>query len=248
MALFRTGNPILSDKTFTSVERTAGEANVMTIQGTVNKTALLGLLLLISALWTWNLFYAGSGAVGLLTGVGVFGGLAAALVTIFKKNWSAVTAPIYALLEGMAIGGISAFFETQFPGIVIQAVALTFGVLVGLLMAYRSRLIKATENFKLGVASATGAIFLIYMMSFVLGMFGTSVPFIHESGIIGIGFSLFVVVIAALNLVLDFDFIEQGAAAEAPKYMEWFAAFALMVTLIWLYIEILRLLAKLRSR
>jgi uncharacterized YccA/Bax inhibitor family protein len=160
----------------------------------------------------------------------------------------AFTAPIYALLEGLFLGGISAIFEAQYPGIVIQAVSLTFGTLFCLLLAYRSGIIKVTENFKLGVAAATGGIALIYLATLVLGLFGVRMPFIHESGLIGIGFSLFVVVIAALNLVLDFDFIESGAKSGAPKYMEWYAAFGLMVTLIWLYIEILRLLAKLRSR
>ena len=151
-------------------------------------------------------------------------------------------------MEGLFLGGISAIFEAQFSGIVIQAVGLTFGTLFCLLMVYKSGLIKATENFKLGIASATGAIFLVYLVSMILGFFGVQMPFIHESGIIGIGFSIFVVVIAALNLVLDFDFIENGSQMGAPKYMEWYAAFGLMVTLVWLYIEILRLLTKLRSR
>jgi uncharacterized YccA/Bax inhibitor family protein len=159
-----------------------------------------------------------------------------------------VTAPIYAALEGLALGGISALFESHYPGIVSQAVFLTFGTLAALLIAYRSGWIKATENFKLGVAAATGGIFFVYLISFVLSFFGVSIPLIHGSGIFGILFSLFVVVIAALNLVLDFDFIEQGAEQGAPKYMEWYAAFGLMVTLIWLYLEILRLLAKLQQR
>ncbi len=179
---------------------------------------------------------------------GAIGGLIVALVTVFKKTWAGITSPVYALLEGLFLGGISAIFEAQYPGIVIQAVALTFGTLFSLLLAYKSRLIKVTENFKLGVAAATGSIFLIYLANMLLGFFGIHMPFIHESGIIGIGFSLVVVVIAALNLVLDFDFIENGAASGAPKYMEWYAAFGLMVTLIWLYLEMLRLLAKLRSR
>jgi uncharacterized YccA/Bax inhibitor family protein len=170
------------------------------------------------------------------------------LITFFKPTLAPITTPIYAALEGLALGAISALVEMRFPGIVIQAVALTFGTLFCLLMAYRSGLIQATENFKLGVVAATGGIFMIYMVSWVLSFFGTSVPFIHESGIIGILFSLGVVVIAALNLVLDFDFIEQGAESGAPKYMEWYAAFGLLVTLVWLYIEILHLLMKLRSR
>jgi uncharacterized YccA/Bax inhibitor family protein len=171
-----------------------------------------------------------------------------ALVTIFKKEWAGITAPLYALLEGLAIGGISAVFEAQFPGIVIQAVALTFGTCLALLLAYKSRLIRATENFKLGVVAATGGIALFYLITFILSFFGVRVSIFYSSGWMGIGFSLFVCVIAALNLVLDFDFIEQGAAQGAPKYMEWYGAFGLMVTLIWLYLEILRLLAKLRSR
>jgi uncharacterized YccA/Bax inhibitor family protein len=167
---------------------------------------------------------------------------------VFKKNWAIVTAPLYAVLEGLVLGGLSATFEARFPGIVIQAVGLTFGTLFALLLAYKSGVIKATENFKLGVVAATGGIALVYLAGFVLGFFGVSIPYIHGSGTIGILFSLVVVVIAALNLVLDFDFIESGAASGAPKYMEWYAAFGLLVTLIWLYLEILRLLAKLRSR
>jgi uncharacterized YccA/Bax inhibitor family protein len=159
-----------------------------------------------------------------------------------------VTAPLYAVLEGLAIGGISAFFEARFPGIVIQAVALTFGTLLCLLLVYKARIIKVTAHFRLGVVAATGGIALIYFITIVLGFFGIRMPYIHDSGIIGIGFSLFVVTIAALNLVLDFDFIEKGAASGAPKFMEWYAAFGLVVTLIWLYLEILRLLAKIGSR
>jgi uncharacterized YccA/Bax inhibitor family protein len=159
-----------------------------------------------------------------------------------------VTGPIYALLEGLFLGGISAVLNAQMPGIVIQAVGLTFGTLACLLVAYRTGIIKAAENFKLGVVAATGGICLLYMVSIVMGFFGGSIPMIHSSSPMGIGFSLFVVVIAALNLVLDFDFIEQGAEHGAPKYMEWYAAFGLMVTLVWLYLEILRLLAKLNSR
>jgi uncharacterized YccA/Bax inhibitor family protein len=169
-------------------------------------------------------------------------------VTVFKKSRAGVTAPIYALLEGLLLGGLSAIFEAQYPGIVIQAVGLTFGTLFCLLVAYTSRMIKVTQNFRLGVFAATGGIALFYLASMVLGFFGIHIPYIHEGGLIGIGFSLFIVVIAALNLVLDFDFIEQAAAQGAPRYMEWYGAFGLIVTLVWLYIEILRLLSKLRSR
>jgi uncharacterized YccA/Bax inhibitor family protein len=247
MAMTRTANPALNAKTFTGLART-GEA--MTIQGTVNKTGIMLILLLIPAFWVWDKFFTtmDPASVSSWMMLGIIGGLIFALITVFKKEAAPVTAPIYAILEGLFLGGISAIFEAQFPGIVIQAVGLTFGTLFCLLMAYRSGMIRATENFKLGVAAATGGIFLMYLATFILGFFGVNVPFIHESGLIGIGFSLFVVVIAALNLVLDFDFIENGAAHGAPKYMEWYAAFGLMVTLIWLYIEFLRLLAKLRSR
>lgn len=243
----RTANPALNKKTFTSYGY-SHKTNVMTIQGTVNKTLIILLFLVLGAIWAWDMFYNQNPLFYPMMILGLIGGLVVAIVTIFKKEWSPFTAPVYGLLEGLLLGGISSIFEAMYPGIVIQAVALTFGTLFALLFAYKSRLIKATENFKLGVAAATGAIFMIYLATIVLGMFGVGIPFIHESGLIGIGFSLFVVTIAALNLVLDFDFIETGAETGAPKFMEWYAAFGLMVTLVWLYIEILRLLAKLRSR
>ena len=179
---------------------------------------------------------------------GGIGGLILALVTVFKREWSGFTAPAYAVCEGLVLGGISAIFELKFPGIVMQAVALTFGTLFCLLMAYKTGLIRVTEKFRLGVFVATAAIALVYLVSFVLGFFNLQVPFMVGSGLVSIGFSLFVVGIASLNLVLDFDFIEHGAEAGAPKYMEWYGAFGLMVTLVWLYIEILQLLAKLRGR
>lgn len=241
----RSGNPALTDRTFRGLERT-GEA--MTLGGTVNRTAIMFALLLITAGWTWNKFYIDGNPAAVMPymWLGIIGGLIAALVTVFKKTWAPITAPVYALLEGFALGGISAVFEVQYPGIVLQAVGLTFGTLAALLVAYRSGLIRATEKFKLGVVAATGGIFLVYFADIILRMFGVGIPFIHESGVIGIGFSVFVVIIAALNLVLDFDFIESGVAQGAPKYMEWYGAFGLMVTLIWLYLEFLRLLAKMR--
>jgi uncharacterized YccA/Bax inhibitor family protein len=249
--MMRTANPALNSKTFKQFGY-VDKSRVMTIQGTVHKTAILLLLVLASASWVWTNFFkagpTGAQAVSTWVTLGAVGGLIMAIVTIFKRQKAHIFAPIYALLEGLFLGGISAMLEARFPGIVIQAVSLTFGTLFCLLMAYRSGLIKPTENFKLGIAAATGGIFMVYMATFILGFFGMHMPFIHQGGIIGIGFSLFVVVIAALNLVLDFDFIEQGAEQGAPKYMEWYAAFGLIVTLIWLYIEILRLLAKIRSR
>jgi len=242
----RSGNPALNDKTFDQPFDLTLEDDRMTLMGTVHKTGALLILLLLTAGITWKMVYSGNASVGAFAIGGAIGGLIFALITIFKPNWAPLTAPIYAALEGLFIGAISAIFEKMFPGIVLQAVGLTFGTLFALLGAYRSGLIRATENFKLGVVAATGGIFLVYLVSMILGMFGVGVPFIHDSGPMGIAFSLFVVVIAALNLVLDFDFIENGAEAGAPKYMEWVGAFGLMVTLIWLYIEILHLLSKLR--
>ena len=246
----RTANPALNAKTFRNLPAAVDADHAMTIQGTVNKTVIMLVLLVISASWTWGIFYStgNPGAVSPWMIGGGIGGFIVAIVTVFKKHWSGITAPIYAILEGLFLGGISAVFESMYPGIVMQAVTLTFGTMFALLFAYKSGLIRVTENFRLGLVAATGGIFLVYMASFILGFFGINMPFIHESGLMGIGFSLFVVVIAALNLVLDFDFIEHGAEAGAPKFMEWYAAFGLMVTLIWLYVEMLRLLAKLRGR
>lgn len=242
----RTGNPILRDDTFAGHQELTGKE--MTLTGTVNKTAILLALTLITALWVWNNYFQlqDPAAVQPYMLGGLIGGLIFGFITIFAKKAAPFTAPLYALCEGLFLGGISAFYDIRYPGVVIQAVALTFGTLACLLVAYRSGLIRATENFKLGVVAATGAIALLYLVNFVMGFFGHSMGFIHESGTVGILFSLVVVVVAALNLVLDFDFIEQGVARRSPKYMEWYAAFGLLVTLIWLYLEMLRLLSKLR--
>jgi len=246
--LTRTSNPALNERAFQGERAVLGEA--MTLQGTVNKTGVLLICAVATAAWTWNLFLHSHSpqTVMPLAVLGGIGGLIVAMVTIFKKEWSGVTAPIYALLEGLVLGSISAMLELRFPGIAIQAVSLTFGTLVVLLLAYRSGLIAVTEKFRLGVIAATGGIALFYIVEIVLGFFGVHFTAINGSGAIGIGFSIFVVIIAALNLVLDFDFIETGVRVGAPKYMEWYGAFGLMVTLIWLYFEILRLLSKLRSR
>ena len=250
----RSGNPALKESTFLDLNSgtvVTGDGTTMTLNGTVNKTALLLVLTLAGALYTWNLFFASNGTANLMPYIltGAIGGFVVAMVTIFKKTWAPVTAPLYAGLEGVFIGAISAMFELKFPGIVMQAVGLTFGTLAALLMAYRSGLIKVTENFKLGVVAATGAIFLLYLVNMGMRLFGfEGMGFIHDSGWLGIGFSAVVVVIAALNLVLDFDFVEKGVEQNAPKYMEWYAAFGLLVTLIWLYLEMLRLLSKLQSR
>ena len=242
----RSGNPALKEDTFSQAPAMSG-AERMTLGGTVNKTGLSLFILLITASYIWNRGAADPALPAWIL-VSVVAGFILAIVTVFKKTWAPMTTPIYAAVEGLALGGISVIFESNYPGIVSQAVFLTFGTLAALLLAYRSGLIKATENFKLGIVAATGGIALLYLVSFVLGFFGMSVPLIHSSGTWGILFSLFVVVIAALNLVLDFDFIETGVERGAPKYMEWYAAFGLLVTLVWLYLEILRLLAKLQSR
>ncbi len=259
--MMRSANPALNANVFSQVQ-SFGSGGIMTLQGTVNKCFILLGLLVFSATWIWGkavqpapIFEGAGGAtqgippavMPLMIG-GAIGGFIVALITIFNKQIAGITAPIYALLEGLFLGGLSAILELRYPGIVMQAVALTFGTLFCLLAAYKSGLIKVTENFKLGIAAATGAICMIYLVSMVMGFFGASIPMIHSSGPLGIGFSLFVVTIAALNLVMDFDFIERGSEMGVPKYMEWFAAFGLMVTLVWLYIEILRLLSKLASR
>jgi len=245
--LMRTSNPALSDKAFQGLPGALGEG--MTLTGTVNKTGILVLCAIAGAAWTWHDFMLGEMAsVMMLLWVGVLGGLVFALATIFKKTWAPVTAPIYSLLEGLALGGISASLNARWPGIAIEAVSLTFGTLLVLLMAYRSGMIRVTAKFRLGVVAATGAIFLFYVVEMLLGFFGVHFAAINGSGALGIGVSLVIVVVASLNLVLDFDFIEHGVQMGAPKYMEWYGAFGLMVTLVWLYLEMLRLLAKINQR
>jgi uncharacterized YccA/Bax inhibitor family protein len=253
MPLFKTSNPALGSKTFQDLANRSGAidaANRMTVNGTVNRTGILLICAFATAAYTWHLFMQtrdASDVSGLLL-VGVFGGFITAMVTIFKKEWAPVTSPIYALLEGLFLGGISAFLEQRYPGIAIQAVGLTFGTLLTMLVVYSSGLIKVTDKLRIGIIAATGGIALFYLMEMALGFFHIQFVTINGSGPIGIAFSLFVCAIAALNLVLDFDFIEQGVNSGAPKYMEWYGAFGIMVTLVWLYLEILRLLSKLRSR
>ncbi len=264
--MMRTANPMLNDQVF-QIEGDYA-STTMTLQGTVTKTAILLATLVIMAtiVWAsvWPLLEANSQVIdrpGMVSGLsnvpgmiygfmfgGMIGGFILALITMSSPKSSPITAPMYAAAEGVFLGAFSAMFEFMFPQIIMQAVILTFGIFASLLIAYQSGLIRATENFKLGVAAATGGIMLVYLATIVLSFFGITMPFIHETGLMGIGFSLFVVVIAAMNLVLDFDFIENGVEHGAPKYMEWYAGFGLLVTLIWLYIEIVRLLAKLRSR
>lgn len=249
----QSGNPALNKNTFLDVANGAVFAHgneAMTVNGTVNKTGFLLILVLVGAMYSWSR-YAGPDSVAALMPLvlgGAIGGLVLALVTAFKKTWAPFTSPLYALAEGLFIGALSAIFEARYPGIVMRAVGLTFGTMAAMLIAYRSGLIKPTEKFKLGVFAATGGIALLYLVQLVMGFFGHSMGFINGNSGIAIGFSVVVVIIAALNLVLDFDFIETGARAGAPKYMEWYGAFALIVTLVWLYLEILRLMSKLQSR
>lgn len=248
----RSGNPALNERAFErfdiyEIERTGA----MTIQGTALKAGALLLLVVSAGAFSWMQFAAAGqqAAMPWLFG-GLIGGLVLAIATAFKPQWSPITAPLYAIAEGLFLGVVSAIYNNAFyDGIVVQAVCLTLGTMFAMLIAYQGGLIRVTEKFKAGVVAATGGILLVYLVSFALRVFfDISNPMVHGAGFLGIGFSVFVVVIAALFLVLDFDAIAEGAARGAPKYMEWYGAFSLMVTLIWLYLEILRLLAKLSSR
>jgi len=241
----RSGNPVLSNSTFTDVTR--GSSRPMTLPGVIHRSILLLLLVAGTSAGVWAHSNSHPSAIYPTMMIGALGGFVVAMVTSFKRDWAAVTSPIYAVLEGLFIGGISLVMEQRFPGLVLQAVLLTFGVMFALLAAYQSRIIRPSETFKSVIVGATFGIVIVYLVSMVLQLFfHMEIPLINGSGPLGIAFSLVVVGIAALNLVLDFDFIENGVAAGAPKWMEWYAAFALTVTLVWLYIEILRLLSKLR--
>jgi uncharacterized YccA/Bax inhibitor family protein len=241
-----TSNPAMNE----SVYQRAGFADstsVMTLEGTVFKTAILTVVLIGGAIVSWSPGVANTPlSQGMLIGCSI-GGMIIAFLTIFIPRISPYTAPLYAALEGLFLGGISSIFEHRYPGIAIQAVGLTFGVLAVMLGIYGTRIIRVTERFKIGVMAATGGICLVYFVAFIASFFGAHIQFINQPSLLGIGFSLFVVGIAALNLILDFDFIEQGVQRQAPKYMEWYGGFSLMVTLIWMYLEILRLLSKTRS-
>ncbi|MEB3204116.1 MAG: Bax inhibitor-1/YccA family protein [Candidatus Sericytochromatia bacterium] len=239
----RSANPTLSDTTFREVRRTAN-SRPMTLDGVISCSAWLLALVLGGAAGIW--YY--QPPAGLVISAAPVAAFVVAIVIILRKQAAPFLAPVYALAEGVALGGITLGAEQVYPGIAVQALGLTLGIFTALLVAYRSRLIQPSENFKLMVFSGTVGIGLYYLASFVGGMFGFQMPLIHESGLLGIGFSLLVVALASLNLVLDFDFIEQGVQARAPRYMEWYAAFGLVVTLVWLYLEVLHLLAKLRQR
>jgi uncharacterized YccA/Bax inhibitor family protein len=245
--IFRSNNPVLKQSAFAGQVAT-GET--MTVQGTVNKTGALLLCVVVTSAYTWGLSHSETPAAAYPWMIGgAIGGLIMALITVFKQQWSPLTAPIYALLEGLFLGGISAFFERSYPGIAVRAVTLTFATLFVLLLAYKFGIVRATRGFKLGVIAATGAICLVYLANMVMSLFfHTQMSFLYSSSPLSIGISLVVVVIAALNLIIDFDMIETGVRMGAPRYMEWYGAFGLMVTLIWLYTEILRLLGKINRR
>lgn len=244
--LFKTSNPALNAKTFENRVSSAGEA--MTLQGTVNRTAFLLFCAVATGAWTWWLAHTQPEAVTLCLWGGLIGGLVFALITTFKKEWSPVTAPIYALCEGLALGGISAALNQVYSGIVLQALGLTAAVTAVMLMLYTSGVIRATPKFTVGVIAATGGIFLFYMINLVMGFFGHHVSLLYNNGPWGIAISVCIVIVAALNLILDFDFVETGVYAGAAKYMEWYGAFGIMVTLVWMYIEILHLLSTIRSQ
>ncbi len=250
MDLFKSGNPTLSEKAFGSREYT-GYTDAMTIRGTLNKFGFMFLMLLGTAFYSWKEFATG-GNVQPLMWTGAIGGLVVAFVIMFKKEWAPYLAPLYGLLEGLFIGAISAYYNAAFadkaPNIIMNAVGLTFGTVIAMYFLYSFKIIQATQKFKAVMVTAIAGIAIFYLLAFVLRMFGIQMAFLHEGSLFGIGFSLVVVAIAALSLILDFDMIERGAEAGAPKYMEWYCAFGLMVTIVWLYLEILRLLSKLSSR
>jgi uncharacterized YccA/Bax inhibitor family protein len=254
MAIFKSGNPTLTEKMFDkSLQMDANLQGTMTVRGTMNKFGFMMLMLIGGASYTWHLFESyKQDTVQILMWVGIIGGLITAFAIMFKPNWAQYLAPLYALLEGFFIGGISAIFNVVYadraPGLIPQAVGLTFGVSLAMFLLYNFRIIKATERFKSIIFTATAGIAIFYLITWIVSLFGINMNFIYGSGSISIGISLFVVAIAALNLILDFDRIEQGAEMGAPKFMEWFGAFGLMVTIVWLYIEMLKLLSKLSSR
>jgi uncharacterized YccA/Bax inhibitor family protein len=243
-----TANPAMTEAAYLRAGRAENAESVMTLQGSVLKTAILVLILLGTGVFTWNQTVTNPPVAQGLMIAGLIGGLILALITIFRPQASPFTAPLYAAAEGLAMGAISAAYESLYNGIVMQAIVLTVGVLAIMLALYGTGIIRATEKFKIGIIAATGAIALLYIVSMVLSLFHVQVPFIFGNGAIGIGFSVVVVVIAALNLVLDFDFIDKGVQRQAPRYMEWYGGFSLLVTLVWMYLEILRLLAKLQDR
>ena len=253
MAIFKSSNPVLTEKNYrdTVLDGVVSHENAMTVRGTLNKFGFLFLMVMGTAFYAWKEFADGGNVMPLIL-TGAIGGLVIAFVLMFKKEWSPFLAPAYALLEGLFVGGVSAYFNFVFaakaPNIIMNAVGLTFGTCIAMYLLYTFRIIKATAKFRAVIVTATTGIFIFYLITFVLGFFGISIPFLHESSLLGIGFSVFVVALAALNLILNFDMIETGAELGAPKYMEWYSAFGLLVVIVWLYMEILRLLSLISGR
>jgi uncharacterized YccA/Bax inhibitor family protein len=250
LTTIKSGNPGLNDKTFAGLPRPVLASERMTLQGTVNKSFVLLVALLAGALWPWSQYLATGNPAVVVAPVliGAFGGLLVAVAMIFRPMLAPYLAVPYAALEGLALGGVSAMLERRYPGIAIQAVGLTFGVMAALLLAYSMGLIHVTQRFKAIVIAATGAVAVVYIVSLVLHLFHIGTPFLTDSSPLSIGISLVFIVVAALNLVLNFDLIENGVAQGAPRFMEWYSAFGLLLTLVWLYMEMLRLLGNLRQR
>jgi uncharacterized YccA/Bax inhibitor family protein len=245
----RSSNPVMAGRIYEKEGVAAAGSGVMTINGTLNKTGIMLLLLIAAASYTWRMVSgADAGNAGMFAMIGAIGGFILALVTVFRPQSSGITAPIYAILEGLFLGAISAIINAQYPGVAFQAVLLTIGTLFTMLFLYRSGRIRATPRFQRGVMMATGAVFFAYLISWILSLFGMGMGYMFSASPLGIIINLVIIVIAALNLILDFNFIEKGAQMAAPKYMEWYGAFGLMVTLIWLYIEFLRLLSRFAGR
>lgn len=254
MALIKSGNPTLSAKIFNTTVADQ-QQGVMTARGAMNKFGFLFLMVIAGAGFTWHLYSQGKAETMMpLMFLGLFGGLITGLVINFKATWAPYLAPLYGLLEGLFVGAISAIvnemFARKYPGLVIQSVGLTLGVAVAMFLLYNFRIIRPTQRFKSVLLTATAGIMVFYLITWIVSMFGVRMDFMMmgNGSLLGIGISLFVVAIAALNLIIDFDMIEQGAEMGAPKYMEWYSAFALLVTIVWLYVEMLKLLSRLGSR
>ncbi len=251
----RSSNPALRALTSRGIPQAMAGESAMTVSGTINRTIVLVALVVIGAAWVWSRYAAAlaanpataSSAVSGYLIAGIIGGLIAAIATIFKPTWARVTGPVYAVLEGLAVGGISAVLNNRYPGIVIQAVGLTFAVMIGMLVLYRTGLIKVTPKLQRGIMAATFGVVLFYGVSWLLPLFHVDTSMLFGHSKLSIVISLVIVAIAAFNLVLDFHFIDQGAQTGLPRYMEWYLAWGLTVTLVWLYLELLRLLTSSRS-
>ena len=242
--MMKSSNPVLNDKAFGKAASTLSGTDTMTVKGTIQKTFIMTALVFASAIWSWN------NPSNMWMIVGAIGGLITGLITAFKPTVAPITAPIYAVLEGLFLGGISLLISSQYGmgGIVIQAISLTIGVLFLMLFLYTSGIIKVTDKLRMGIVAATGAIFLMYMINFIMSFFGAAFFTMADTSLMAIGINLVIVGVAAFNLLLDFDFIDRASASGAPKAMEWYGAFGLMVTLIWLYIELLKLLSRINRR